>query len=323
MRSRSVSFAMAMFVCVAIALPVWAGNGQNLLQYVPQETGVVMSVDLEQLRATPLFELIWGIATADPEISGQLAELETAAGFNPTTDLSTFLFAMNADDDERFLVLVEGTFDSSAMAAFIISAAGEEVATTDYQGFTVYHEPPAADAAAPPTDDVRMTFITDTIVALGTQTELNAAIDTVAAAGANVTANASLNDVITAADSSGTFWFAGTMSPAMTGDVAGSPMASMANFRGSGNLAGGVTLSYVLGTGTEADATALSTFITDSLNEARAQPELAQLGLTSVLDATTVGSAGTDVSIDVAIPEQTLNQIIMVFQALMQAEGGF
>jgi hypothetical protein len=307
---------MAALAIALISLPAFAGNGQNLLQYVPADAAIVVSIDVEQLRSSSIYALAWGMITADSEVQEVLGEMESQAGFDPNADISGFLIALSGNDEEKFSLLLEGRFETERITTFLATLDATDMATIDYSGFTVYHDP--SDTGG---NKTYFTFISDTIVAFGTQEELSAVLDTIGGA-ANVTTNASVNALITAVDMSGSFWFAGALSPTMMADMAGTPMAGMITMRGAGTLAGGLDIGYVLGTVGADEAAGLSEFLNQGLVEARTAPEIGAMGLGTVLESVAIAHTGTDVSITVAIPEATLNQLMGFLTAIMAAQGG-
>ena len=304
--------AVATFLCSASA---WAGNGQNLLQHTPASANVVISLDLDSLRTNPLYQMIWGMIAANPDAQEVLGQMETQAGFDPNRDLSTMLIALTGDDD-RFAFLIEGSFNVDQIVAFLGTLDPTEMATIQYGGQTIYHDPSEVGA-----DKAYFAFVNNNLMAVGTQDDLGAVLDVIGGTGASLTTNEALNGLCSSADTSGVVWFCGVMTPTMQAQMVGTPMAGMTNMYGSGDLTSGLNFTYVLGTNTEAEATTMSQFLQTSLAEARTQPEIAQMGLAGILDAVTIGNTGTTVSINVAVPEQTLNQIVGMLTAIMAAQG--
>ena len=315
MKFRHTTLAVVTVALMMCSASAWAGNGQNLLQNTPASSNIIISLDLDQLRANPLYQMIWGMLSADAEAQDVLGQMEAQAGFDPNRDLSTVLISLTGDND-KFSLIIEGNFNAEQIAAFLGTLDATEMATIQYGAYTVFHDPSEVG-----TDKAYFSFVNNNLMAVGTQDELGAILDVMAGTGANVTTNVAVNTLCGQADASGVFWFCGIITPTMQAEMVGTPMAGMTNMYGSGNLTGGLNVQYVLGTATEAEATTMSQFLQTSLAEARTQPEIAQMGLAGILDAVTVSSAAANVTIDVAVPEQTLNQIIGMLTAIMAAQG--
>ena len=315
MKLRQTTLAVIAVATLLCSASAWAGNGQNLLQHTPASSNIVISLDLDQLRASPLYQMIWGMIASGPDAQEVLADMETQAGFDPNRDLSTMLISLTGDDD-RFAFLIEGSFNVDQIAAFLGTLDPTEMATMQYAGNTVYHDPSETGA-----DKAYFSFINNNLMAVGTQDDLSAVLDVLGGTGAAMTTNEQLSGLCSTADTSGVFWFCGVMTPTMQAQMVGTPMAGMTNMYGSGNLTGGLNLQYVLGTNTEAEATAMGQFLQTSLSEARTQPEIAQMGLGGILDAVAISNTGSNVAISVAVPEQTLNQIVGMLTAIMAAQG--
>lgn len=318
-------FTTSVFACALLAAgSAMAGNGSAVLQYIPQNAAIVMHLDVEQIRSLPLYQMIWGMVAAQPEVQEVLTEMEAQAGFDPNTDISGLTVMLSPESEDRWSALIEGNFDSARITSYLATVPAAEMATLDYSGRTVYYNPSEGE-----NERGYFTLINDNLVAAGSQNELSALLDAAAGTQPNLQAAADpatdagrLNALVSSTDMSGAFWFAGVMSPAMQSEMVGSPMEGLTTVNGSGNFSGGLNVSYNLGTATPEQATALSAFFTDQLNQARSQPEIAQMGLTSVLDGVAISSNANSVSVAVTVPEQTLNQIIGIFTALMAAEAG-
>jgi hypothetical protein len=321
---RRSGLSVVAAVLMLAGAPAWAGSGQNLLQYVPQNTAIVVSVNLEQLRTLPLYQMIWGMVTASPDAQRALTEMQTQAGFDPNTDLSGFLFAVSPEDSERWSLLIEGNFNVEQMRTYLATQMADqdgdgrpEVASQEYAGHTVYFDPTESERSRG-----YFTFLNNNVVAAGTQQELSGVLDTVAGSAQPVTGNAQMSSLLSSVDTSGAFWFAGVLSPSMMAEMVGSPLEGVSTMHGSGNFAGGLNISYTLGTSTQEQATILAAFLNDQVAQARTAPEIQQMGLAGVLDAVRISAAANAVSINAAIPEQTLNQLLGILSALMAAQGG-
>lgn len=315
MKFRRSVLAMLTAFLLTLSGTAWAGNGQNLLQHVPSSSNIVVTVNLEALRASPIYQMLWGMVSGQPEVQEALTQMQTMAGFDPTTDLSTMLISLSGDD-EKFAVLIEGNYNVEQITAALTTLSEGQTASMEYQGYTVYHDP--SETAA---DKAYFCFVNNGLLAIGTQDELGGVLDVIGGGAANVTTNASVSGLISQIDTSGVFWFAGALPAEMQAELVGSPMAGMSTVRGGGNLTGGLNVNYVLGSTDEQQATAMAGFLQTGLAQARTQPEVAQMGLTGILDGVTISNSGTDVSIAVAVPEQTLNQIFGMLAAIMAAEG--
>lgn len=318
-------FTTSVFACALLAAgSALAGNGQVVLQYVPQNAAIVMHLDVEQIRSLPLYQMIWGMVAAQPEVQEVLGEMEAQAGFDPNTDITGVTVMLSPESEDRWSALIEGSFDSARITTYLSSVPATEMSTLDYSGRTVYFNPSESEG-----DRGYFTVLNDGLIAAGSQAELSAVLDAAGGTQPNLQAATDpatdagkLNALVGTTDMTGAFWFAGVMSPAMQSEMVGSPMEGLSTVNGSGNFSGGLNVNYNLGTLTPEQATALAAFFNEQLTAARTQPEIAQMGLTSVLDGVAITTAENTVSVGVNVPEQTLNQIIGIFTALMAAEAG-
>jgi hypothetical protein len=307
-----------MALVLSISGLTWAGSGENLLQFIPSNKAIVVHVNLEQVRSTPMYDMIWGMIQTNADFQSVIGELETSVGFNPTTDLSSMMIAVDVESEQDFLMLVEGNFDASRISTFLVGRT--EVSAVDYQGQTMYY---SVDGTINIQNEqqVYFSFLNNHIIVAGTQTAVQGAIELHQGEGENITSLNALRRMIQGVDKTGAFWFAGVLPAAMQGDMATSPMAGMNSVNGFGDLNSGLSVGYNIGTGTGEQATAIEAYLSDNLTQARVSPEVQQMGLSDVLNGITVTSSGNEVSVRVNVPEETFNNLLSMFAALISAEG--
>lgn len=320
MKFRNLVTPAVMALLLSISGLSWAGNGENLLQFVPDNNAIVVHVNLEQVRSTPMYEMIWGMAETRTDFQSVMGELETTVGFNPSTDLSSLLIAVDGENEQDVIMLVEGNFEAARISTFLAGRA--EVSAVDYQGQTMYYtEEGNINLNTNTTEPAYFSFLNNQIVAAGTQASVQRAINLHRGEGDSITSLNALRRMIQGVDKGGSFWFAGVLPAAMQGDIATSPMAGMNSVNGFGSLISGLSVGYNIGTGTAEQATAIEAYLSDNLTQARVAPEVQQMGLGDLLNGITVTSSGNEVSVRVNIPEETFNNLLSMFAALVSAEG--
>jgi len=290
---RPVVTAAALFAALALTPAAMAGNGENLVQYVPQSTDAIVSVNAERLRSTPIYSQVTGLITGRPEY-GETIGMLTSNGvtFNPMTDVSTMLIAipnLSAADSSEGVMIVEAQFNTEQVlaAARANNYAIETVGSVQY--FVAR--------------DNTFAILAPGIAAVGDTESVQAIINGSAGAGTV------LRTQVRAADKSDTIWFAAT------GSVEGFGAAY-----GSINLASGFEASL---TGTMESAEAASSMVAD-LTAQRAtlagDATVAALGLAGVVNGLTVTSSNANVTFGLTLDAATWSSLSTRLLAIVESE---
>jgi hypothetical protein len=290
---RPVVSAATLLTTIALAPAAMAGNGENLVQYVPQNTDAVLSVDAERLRSTSIYADVTGLITGRPEYSETIGLLTSnGVAFNPMTDVNTMLLAIpNLSDtaSSEGLMIVEAQFDTAQVlaAARANSYAIETVGSVQY--FVARNN--------------TIAILAPGIVAVGDNASVQAVINGSAGAGTV------LRTQVRAADKSDTIWFAAT------GAVEGFGAA-----HGSINMASGFEASL---TGTMASAEAAAAMVTE-LTAQRAtlatDATVSALGLTGVVNGLTVTSNNANVTFGLTLDAATWSSLSTRLLAIVESE---
>src|SRR5690606_4788561 len=111
-----------------LALPLWASvahaaDVKGALVYVPQDAVGVMTVDVDGVRATPLFKkLVTQLIDSNPKARKNLAELKQKTGFDPIEHVHSLVLAAGPDfpaDDDDFVIIAEAKLDEARLVAFM------------------------------------------------------------------------------------------------------------------------------------------------------------------------------------------------------------
>jgi hypothetical protein len=290
---RPVVSAAALLAALALTPAAMAGNGENLVQYVPQSTDAIVAVNAERLRSTPIYADVTGLITSRPEYSETIGVLTRhGVTFNPMTDVNTLLIAipsLSEVDSNEGVMIVEAQFDIPQVlaAARANNYAIETVGTVQY--FVA--------------SDSTFAILAPGIAAVGDNATVQAIINGSAGAGTV------LRTQVRAADKSDTIWFAAT------GAIEGFGAAY-----GSINLASGFEASL---TGTMENAEAASLMVAD-LTAQRAtlagDATVAALGLAGVVNGLTVTSNNANVTFGLTLDAATWSSLSTRLLAIVESE---
>lgn len=289
----SVVSAATLVTTIALAPAAMAGNGANLVQYVPQNTDAVVSVDAERLRSTSIYADVTGLITARPEYSETIGMLTShGVTFNPMTDVNTLLIAipnLSETASSEGLMIVEAQFDT----AQVLAAARANNYVVETVGSVQYFV----------ARNNTLAILAPGIAAIGDNDTVQAIINGSAGAGTV------LRTQVRAADKSDTLWFAAT------GAVEGFGAAY-----GSIDMASGFEASL---TGTMASAEAASAMVTD-LTAQRAtlagDATVSALGLAGVVNGLTVSSNNANVTFGLTLDAATWSSLSTRLLAIVESE---
>jgi hypothetical protein len=291
---RTAVSAAALFTAIAIAPAAMAGNGENLVQYVPQGTDAVVAVNVERLRSVSVFSDVTGLITGMSEYRETIGTLTSnGVTFDPMTDVNTVLVAipnLNASPDSRDgVMIVEADFDT----AQVIAAAQANSYTVQTAGSVQYFVARENTVA----------ILAPGIAAVGDNDSVQSIINGSAGAGSGLRAQ------VRAADKGDTIWFAAT------GSVEGFSAA-----HGSINMASGFEASL---TGTMASAEAASAMVTDLTAQRAtlaADATVSALGLTGVVNGLTATSNDANVTFGLTLDSGTWSSLATRLLAVVESE---
>lgn len=311
MRIRPNRIAIAAGLTVGLlATPAFAGNGANLLQYLPSNSQMVFGVDADNLRSAPIFQSIVSMATSTDEYQEAMAELGDITSFDPTTDIHTIVFASTVISDssgDSFVFIVQADIDEAAIQTAIDAEVAD--ALTRNAPDEVLQKNTTGTVVSYGDDEMTMAFLADNVVAVGTPALMN---QTIAAAAGTGTAGLS-GTLSTRASSAagGSFWFAAN---------APEDQPELRGMWGSVSISSGVAANLSVQTASaELASAAVSEFETQRATLA-SSPEVAQFGLSNVINGTTVAANGDTLTVNATIDAQTWTMLTATATALIQSE---
>ncbi|MEZ4399704.1 MAG: hypothetical protein R3B06_06780 [Kofleriaceae bacterium] len=299
MSKSSLALCVLGAALVATAAPAHAGNGTDLLKFVPEQSQLVMVFDMGGARGSGLLQKGFSqLLAAAPDAKTKLAEL----GLDPMKDIDTILFAggsakgLSKDSMQDVLIIVEGRLPKDKLSTI------PDATSSTYAGVTIFTS-----------KDTDAAFIGDRMY-FAKKGKLKAEIDLVLgkgkAKGKSVATSKrakAMKAAIAAADTKAHLWAAVLI-----------PASAQADMKKEGMAASTVTFGMKF----TADLAIGLKLVTDSADSAAkivgmAQAQLGQvtsaassMGLTKAAKSLMVAADGPVVKLNLALTEAELTSIM-------------
>lgn len=255
-----------------VAPAAFAGNGEALTRFVPDDTKAVLSVDVERLRSSGALNTLLSSTGADAKLQGVMGQLDQV-GFKPREQIDTAMIVVNGFDNKtRPLLIFEGSFPRAAIEAALDT---EATATRSTVGQVPVYTLGARGSLA---------FLAPGIAAMG-PTPLVQAAAAIAAGQARSAPSRTLTREIGRADSSRNLWFAG-MPPAE--HLRDTPIAGARAIRGGADITGNLTLAVDAVMPSESAANTAAQSANAQIAQVAQRDDIAALGLSPIVQGARV-----------------------------------
>ncbi len=309
-------------LCLALFLVSGlASAGSSLLSWTPPDTGALIGINIEQIKATKLGQALFSqLNTGNPAIQKWIDQI----GFDPRRDIHEIVIMPSTTNPKgRVLFVVRGSFD---LARLLAAAKASGTAVSMYRGIpilTTRQNNPMNKQDEP----FSLACLNPSLVVGGDPESVRAAIDRrdePGRLGAALTARAEQ------LSASNDIWLVGR-APAEPPAAKGSPMPGPFGadlFRSIQQFGGGVKfgpkllLSADLVTGSESDANAMLASLNALIALASASRKP---GSMPALDDLKMYAEGKSIKIALAIPEEQIIKSMQsaITSALQRAKGSF
>lgn len=271
-RTGRLTALLVALLCLFVVPNAFAGNGETLANFIPDDAKAVLSVDVAQLRASGALDTLLRSTGADTSLQQVAGQLETV-GFNPRQQINTALVVVTSFDNRtRPLLIFEGNFPRQAIeealdkeASAVRSAVGQvPVFTRGARG--------------------SLAFLAPDIAVIG-PTPLVQAAAKIAAGEARSRLHRTLAREIGRADKTRNLWFAG-MPPAE--HLKNTPLEGARAIRGAANITANLELVIDAVMASSEAAAETTQKSREQLNTLASRDELAALGMAPVIQAAEV-----------------------------------
>lgn len=292
---RTLPSILVALTMILVALPAFAGNGSSLLQYVPENARVVVGVDVEQMRGTPLWDRALSLSNENGDVQNAL----TSIGFDPRTTVSSIVFASTeADDDiaDHAVVLLETSYPPEELAAALV--------TEGYAAGTV------GEIAYYRKGESTIAFLSANTLAVGEFSLVEPALG-VAAGQGSAGASGTVGSQVSAVDKSGAIWAAAQLPPGSQGAEAA---------RLSIDLSAGFAASITVRMESAETASTTATQMTTQLSSLSGTPEVQGLGLASLVSSIQATAADQDIMVTLGVDASAWASLVETLGALAEEE---
>jgi hypothetical protein len=273
-------------------------DGPAELAYIPADARAVAFADVRQVMDSEVRQKLMQL---QPNTTAGADKLQQETGIDIRTHVDKVIASLSGDatdGNQRPLLLVRGSFSTSAIESMIRQKGGQ---VGEYQGTRLLTDPD---------DNVAVAFVEPGLVAVGTVAAVRRAIDT-KASGTNVTSNADVMRLVKTIDDGNAWAVArfdaltgGTRLPA---DVA-KQLPAINWFAASGTINGGIRGVVHAEARDEVAANDLRDVVRGFVALARMQtgqrPEFAEL-----MNSFELGGQGNTVSLGFAVPAELIDVI--------------
>lgn len=294
-RKLSLATLVALIASLFTASTAMAGDGTNLLQYMPSNSVMVVNVDVDRARNAPVFQSVLSMITGSSEYTEIMTEMQAeGVTFDPATGIHTIMMGTpNLDNaEEQMVFALELDLDVTQLSS-AIAAQGELTSAT------------VGTATTWSDGEMTLAHTGGSVYLLGTP----ALIDAVLAGQGGPTGQ--VGTWANGLDRGHTLWFSMTAPPGTPG---------ITGMRGYLDVQAGVD-AMLTATATSAEEAAAAVSQFDAMKaEAAADPMIAQFGLASTIQGATATANGADVTVTASIDASTWSTLSATLTALLAAE---
>jgi hypothetical protein len=304
------------------------GVSKDDLALVPQDTDVVVGVNLARMRGTAMWKKITDLSATNAESKKNMDEFAKACVDVMSNDGPESVFiAMPAvqpgTKDAAVIIRLKKGMDQAKVqscADYMAGKSHSKVAASDYNGKKIYAEDGNADKGG-------VVMLDDKTVLFGSGAWIKKVIDI---AGGKEKTSAKNNDALASlvkrAKTSDAIWGAGNIPQIVRDGAKGNPMtSSMASLKdafGSIDFASGLSIDASFDLGSDADAKSLNDQATTQLAAAKKSPQVMMLGMATMLDPIKTEAKGSTFHFNASYNQQQVDDMVGRLQGLLKGFGG-
>lgn len=289
--------------------PARAGDGKNALQLLPDNTALVMTLDMKRIRSSATGKRLLDALLETPDLAEAARALKDVARFDLGRDLETIVIGM-ADDFERsehIAVIAEGRFNEVG----IVSMA-RKTATTfverKHRGIGYYLV----------NGDTALGFFGGFAV-MATKEAMPRVIDVHRRRARSATSNKTLSALVKAADVRSDMWFVFAIPKMLRREIAKETGghgvdAAMASI----DLSSGIRVRARMNLSSKAAAKAIEALARQRMKQMAGDDDLKALGLGGPLGRAKIKRYGFLLELDIEVSLKELGDVERALGALLQ-----
>ncbi len=139
--SRLAGASALVLTLVLSASAAMAGNGKAALGNLPKDTAIVVSIDVDRVKTSPMFQDLLNLSKKNPDFAKTLDMLKAEASFDPAKDVHTIVVGLASDftkNDDSGIFFMEGKFAEAKFLALAKKAGATSISTEKHRGVKYY-----------------------------------------------------------------------------------------------------------------------------------------------------------------------------------------
>ena len=314
----------------ALACNRGGGAAKEDLALVPQDTDIVVGINIARMRGTAMWKKFMDLALSQDKGKKDFDEftqncVDISAADGPESLFVALPQVKPETKDGAVIIRLKKAIDDAKLAKcadYMAQKSSEKLSTTEYGGKKIYNS--SSDANS---DKGGVVLLDGKTIAFGSGGWIKKVIDLAAGKDqASAKKNEALAVLVKRAKTTDAIWGAGNVPQSVRDSAKANPMlgpvASLKAAIGSIDFATGMSIDMSLDTGSDADAKALNDQVTTQLAELKKNPQVMMLGIGSMLEPVKTEAKGPTFHFAVAYNQQQVDELIGRFQGFMKGFGG-
>ena len=311
-RTTAIITASMLAMMLMFAATAHAGDGTAALSMVPKDSMMVLSVNVDRLKGSPLYASAMAKVMAEPDAKGMISKLKADAGFDVEKDISTLVVSIppDVDSSQNFLIIAEGKFNEQKIVA-ALGNEGAKVTSVKHANAT-YHEIDGQGGVA----------FMGNVAVFGTKDMVKAALSAKAGQADSIHAHPTMSKLVKSVDTNKDLWVSFELPDSLKKSMGGNPMINdLKSVTASVDIKSGLGLLVSIDTASDATATNLAQMMQAQVKAFAGAPEMKQMGFDVALQKLQVTGAGTAVSIALNLTPAEFKNVQQTIENL--AKGAF
>lgn len=306
------------------------GAAKEDLALVPQETEIVVGINLARMRGTAMWKKMMDLGLQNEKTKKDYEEfnkacMDVGAADGPESIFVALPQPAKASKDGAAIIRLKSAIDEAKLVKcgeYVAGKNNEKLVSSDYNGKKIYNSGAEANA-----DKGGLVLIDSKTIAFGSGTWIKKVIDLAGGKEPNsAKKNEALTGLVKRAKTGDAIWGAGSIPQSARDGMKMSPqlapMASMKAAFGSIDFASGLAVDVNLDTGADADAKAIVDLVTTQLAEVKKSPQVMMLGFGPMLEPVKIEAKGPTFHVAASYDQKQVDEMVGRLQGLMKGFGG-
>lgn len=291
-----------------------SGVARDDLSLVPGDTAAVFLLNLKQARGSKLWQKLIETRDKEPASRKDYEDFVQKCGLDPLKDLESIFLAVpaNAQQSRDYALLIRGKYKPEGILNCARSSAkerGEVLNESDYNGVHIV-------SSSSQTQGPQLAVLGSRAIVVASPNWMKRVLDFHGGkepAANSARENKTLRAMLSRTNTSGAFWFAGEVPPAMAERLRNWPQlgsaGSLHSISGAVEVQKGLSVHADLDLGSDADATSVSTSVASMLSNLRQDSRLQMMGMASYVDTIKVAANKSTLLLDLKMTDQQLDDL--------------